>query len=188
MKKEIGIISVSLIVVWMIIIFILSATPSEESNGKSKTVIRDIIEKTTVTSNNIAENSIDLKNTISENNKKEKIGEKLNHPFRKCMHAAVYFILAILIYICLKLYKLKTWKCCLFSISISFLYACTDEFHQLHVAGRTGRFIDVLIDNLGAALGIIYIKCIFYIVHKLKKKKEFKPITFSRNKNLFFYL
>ena len=29
-------------------------------------------------------------------------------------------------------------------------YACTDEFHQLFVPGRAGRFTDVLIDSSGA--------------------------------------
>lgn len=33
-------------------------------------------------------------------------------------------------------------------------YGATDEFHQLFVAGRSATVIDVLIDTLGAVLGI----------------------------------
>ena len=36
------------------------------------------------------------------------------------------------------------------SFVLTFGYACTDEFHQLFVPGRAGRFTDVLIDSSGA--------------------------------------
>lgn len=34
------------------------------------------------------------------------------------------------------------------------LYACTDEFHQLFVEGRSGEFRDICIDSAGVILGI----------------------------------
>ena len=40
------------------------------------------------------------------------------------------------------------------SILFSFLYACTDELHQIFVPGRSAQFRDVLIDTLGASFGI----------------------------------
>ena len=36
-----------------------------------------------------------------------------------------------------------------------FLYACTDEFHQLFMDGRAGQFKDVLIDTAGGSTGIL---------------------------------
>ena len=36
-----------------------------------------------------------------------------------------------------------------------FLYACTDEFHQLFVPGRSGNFRDVIIDTSGGVLSAI---------------------------------
>ena len=36
-----------------------------------------------------------------------------------------------------------------------FLYACTDEFHQLFVPGRDGNFRDVIIDTSGGTLSAI---------------------------------
>ena len=39
----------------------------------------------------------------------------------------------------------------------AFLYACTDEFHQLFISGRAGRFTDVLIDTTGAFLGLFLV-------------------------------
>lgn len=39
------------------------------------------------------------------------------------------------------------------SIIFSFLYACTDELHQIFVPGRSAQFRDILIDTLGASFG-----------------------------------
>ena len=39
------------------------------------------------------------------------------------------------------------------SIFLSFLYACTDELHQIFVPGRSAQFRDILIDTLGASFG-----------------------------------
>ena len=44
-----------------------------------------------------------------------------------------------------------SWKRAQYRIFVlTFGYACTDEFHQLFVPGRAGRFTDVLIDSSGA--------------------------------------
>jgi VanZ family protein len=40
---------------------------------------------------------------------------------------------------------------------LSTLYGAGDEFHQLFVPGRTPLFSDVMIDSLGAALGLLII-------------------------------
>mgnify|MGYP004633929879 FL=1 len=48
-----------------------------------------------------------------------------------------------------------------------FLYACTDEHHQTFVNGRSGLFLDTLIDTLGG-----FISCITYfiIINKFNNK------------------
>jgi VanZ family protein len=38
------------------------------------------------------------------------------------------------------------------AVCISFAYACTDEFHQTFVDGRTGTPVDVGVDAIGIAL------------------------------------
>ena len=40
----------------------------------------------------------------------------------------------------------------LWAVLISLAYACTDEFHQTFVHGRTGTPVDVGIDSIGMAL------------------------------------
>ena len=54
------------------------------------------------------------------------------------------------------------------SFIFTFLYACTDEFHQLFIAGRAGQFRDVCIDSTGALIMIL----IIYIINKRKTKKS----------------
>ena len=54
------------------------------------------------------------------------------------------------------------------SISFCFLYACTDEIHQLFVVGRTGRFTDVLIDTCGSFTGIM----LSYIIGRVGRGRK----------------
>ncbi|MEG0365993.1 MAG: VanZ family protein [Coprobacillus sp.] len=53
-------------------------------------------------------------------------------------------------------------KVYLYSIISCFLYACTDEMHQLFIGGRAGQFTDVLIDTSGGLIIIIIIYLITY--------------------------
>ena len=40
---------------------------------------------------------------------------------------------------------------------ISLIYACSDEFHQLFIAGRAGQIQDVMIDSIGILIGFLII-------------------------------
>ena len=45
----------------------------------------------------------------------------------------------------------------LIAVCIAFAYACTDEFHQTFVSGRTGTPVDVAIDSVGMAIAALLI-------------------------------
>ena len=45
----------------------------------------------------------------------------------------------------------------LWAAALSFLYACSDEYHQTFVDGRSGTVTDVLIDSVGIALALLAI-------------------------------
>ena len=49
---------------------------------------------------------------------------------------------------------------------MTFLYACTDEFHQLFVPGRAGRFTDVLIDTTGGIIMLLFIALVTHVARK----------------------
>ncbi|WP_244091652.1 VanZ family protein [[Clostridium] scindens] len=59
--------------------------------------------------------------------------------------------------------------------SIAVFYTAVDEFHQLFVAGRGGRLIDVLIDSLGVVIGILVVRGIemlYKVVYNRKRLKQ----------------
>lgn len=78
---------------------------------------------------------------------------------RKCAHFALYFCLSILVSLALCDYDQE--HIYLKSILICFVYACSDELHQLFVDGRSCMVMDVCIDTIGATISLmlIYIGC-----------------------------
>ena len=163
-KKILIIISWLLVIIWMGIIFWFSDMNTTESNTKSKNTITNVIESTVDTTNKLG---ITDKHPSEE--KKQEVTNKLNEPLRKGMHASVYLVLAILLMNALIVSNAKLWLAIILSIIISFIYACSDEYHQTFVEGRSGKFTDVLIDTTGALVGSgIY--CLGYYIYKRVKK------------------
>ena len=149
----------SLVVIWMIMIFILSGMNSVESNSKSKVIVGKIISEVSQ-----KENDISVMKEIDQNNL-----DNANYIFRKIAHATVYLILSF--FICNFLYQLKKRNIknnYIISVFISLLYAITDEYHQTFIIGRNGNYQDVLIDLMGAIIGSI----IFYYVVRIIKNNN----------------
>jgi VanZ family protein len=74
---------------------------------------------------------------------------------RKIGHMGVYGILARLVARALTGTTLGSWKrIFVWSLALTILYACSDEFHQSFVPGRTAAIHDVLIDSAGAWLAL----------------------------------
>ena len=81
--------------------------------------------------------------------------------FRKCGHLTEYAVLCVLFRRALASLPcfdptkyLSRWNCNLLAVLLSAMYAATDEFHQTFVPSRTASVHDVLIDTVGAALGL----------------------------------
>lgn len=141
------------------IIFKFSSENGEESSNTSEKFVRLIV----ILSNK----------ELSE----REILDRINviQPYlRKIAHFSTYTILGILCMSCALTFKGN--KLLKFDISFifNFLYACTDEFHQLLVPGRRGEFRDVAIDSFGALLGIIIVLIIASIVKSIILAKERK--------------
>ena len=136
----------------MLVIFVFSAQKSEESTKLSNGAGRYVV--TTV--NEVMDKGWDEE-------KVEEYALAIDHPVRKLAHATEYAILALL------------WFGALGSkpqaVVIAFLYACTDEFHQLFVPGRAGLFTDVLIDTSGALAAMIIAWLICFIGKSFSKHR-----------------
>lgn len=138
-----------LVIAWMIVIFCFSKDPATVSNEKSDFVIESL---TSV--------GIDVGGIF---------GKMSTFIVRKMGHFTEYFILCALLIFALKS-KFKMKSNCMISIVITFLYACSDEFHQLFVPGRSGRIIDVLIDTTGGLLATF----MFCMLDKFKNNHVYK--------------
>lgn len=150
MKKVINII---LIILWMGLIFVLSNDTAEESSKKSDGLIvrcvQDIIKRDLSTK------------------EKEKVLKYLVKPVRKSAHFFLYFVLGILIINLFKSFELFNYKTILLAILLCFLYACSDEIHQLFIKGRSCEVRDILIDTIGSLSGI----SVYYLFSKISVRK-----------------
>ena len=126
--------NLGLIIIWMCFIFFMSNQPAEISDSQSIGII-----------NILSKMGIDMNGTF---------GDIANFIVRKCAHFIEYMILGFLIINLLK-NDFKLQHVLLIAVIGVFLYACTDEFHQLFVPGRSGNFRDVIIDTSGGALSAI---------------------------------
>lgn len=131
---------------WMILIFYMSHQPAVISDQQSGLVIKIINEL-----------GIKLQGVAKET---------VVFIVRKIAHYSEYFILAILAYNLLRCYKDKR-RSVIFSVLIIFLYACTDEIHQLFVIGRNGCIRDVFIDTFGGSTYLVLVS----IYNYFKKRK-----------------
>lgn len=107
-------------------------------------------------SDEVAVKTLEIKSEVTKKeisqNEKENFIKNTRTFIRKTAHFTIYLLLGILIYLTLKNYNKK--HAILFSILFCFLYACTDEIHQLFVEMRTAQILDVFIDTSGASIGI----------------------------------
>lgn len=169
-KKKV-VVLILLIILWMGVIYAFSNMHSTESLGKSGHIINNIVDigKYINDKNHI----IDIQMNDRGRNLLIKL---LQVPFRKIMHMSVYFILSCLLVYLFTYLKIENKKSYLFTFVICFIYACSDEYHQLFV-GRTGQFRDVLIDTFGCLLALFIIF--------VNKNNEIKPVSKPKNKKQY---
>ena len=150
------VVKICFLVLWMALIFSFSNQKDVDSSKVSDGFIDRTVFK--------------IYKIFNENITKEKeneIIEKYTYPIRKLAHYTLYFILGILSFLVVKDYSINK-KLIIYSLLICFLYACSDEFHQLFIIGRSARVLDVMIDTFGSLCGI----SIFYIFNKKISKKS----------------
>lgn len=165
MLKFFRIASICLLILWMVMIFCLSAQTADVSSGTSGRFITVLVK---IFNWKFDELPIEAQTEIIES---------FQFLVRKTAHFTIYFILGAL-----SLLSVVTYRQIPFVLRaviggvISLGYSISDELHQTLVAGRSGEIRDVLIDFCGAALAIFLI-CIFIKLNKrlgvLCEKKGF---------------
>lgn len=136
-----------LAIAWMGVIFAFSSQPDTESSEVSGRVSYQLVEGWNT--------AFQLGHTEAE---LEAAALRIEFPVRKCAHMTEYAILALLVLASIAVWRGRSAvKHYGLALLTAFLYACTDEFHQLFISGRAGRFTDVLIDTTGAFLGLFLV-------------------------------
>lgn len=149
LKKNKRLYNSILVVIWMIVIFCFSAQTGVKSTKTSNVVTSMVVNVTTNVS----------KQEITREEAKKRV-EDSTFLIRKLAHFTEYLILGILIIRLLRTYGKLNVRMIITAIIICFLYAASDEIHQIFVPGRTAKVLDTLIDTSGASIGIIFY-CIF---------------------------
>ena len=68
-------------------------------------------------------------------------------------------------------YKLKEFNKLSYSLILSVVYATSDELHQCFTPGRGPAITDVMIDTMGALVGILLVILCKKILIKIRKSK-----------------
>ena len=142
-----------LAILWMMFIFYLSHQPADISSSQSGGVI------------NLLSN-LPVIGGVIEYMMEIDIAEFV---IRKSAHMFAYFVLAILWFMSMYENKINLRNISTVSFVMTFLFACSDEYHQTFVNGRSGEFRDVLVDSTGAIIGLV-LACL--IVRYINKKKS----------------
>lgn len=65
--------------------------------------------------------------------------------------------------------KTKEFRRVVISALTGFIYACSDEIHQLFSPGRSGKIIDIVIDTMGVLNGVLLVLLICKLYVTIKK-------------------
>ena len=154
MKKIVFLI---LAILWMGVIFYFSSMNASKSDDQSNGFIsRTVIKVVKV-----------FKSDLSIEDEKLII-KYIVYPVRKYAHIFEFFVLYILVYLFISCYDLDLKRKIIYSMIVCILYGCFDEFHQIFVPGRDGKFKDVFVDAFGSSIGLL----ICYIIGKRRLNKN----------------
>ena len=155
---------------WMVFIFMMSSAGKDESNSQSGAVCEFICEHFVEGYEEMApEEQIQMQ-------------QKISFPVRKCAHLSEYAVLGALMTLTAAFWRwedeetMRTGETpggtvrILPVLAAGFLYAVSDEIHQIFVPGRSGEPRDVLIDTSGVLIGICLVRFHFSLRERRKRK------------------
>lgn len=131
--KSRRIVSYSAVIIWMFLIFMFSMQNGEDSSDMSGRLVA-ILKLLGIGTGGQGLAMISLL-------------------VRKAAHMTEYAILFLLVANAVSLDH-SGRRAYLYALLITVGYAATDEFHQMFVPGRAGTPVDVMIDTIGAGVGV----------------------------------
>lgn len=142
----------------MILIFSLSSQNADASSKTSGSVIESV-----------AEVFYPGFSDMTDEEQSEIIGA-FQFIVRKTAHFTLYAVLGALSFLSVVSYRSLKYRLRIFiSVGICLLYAASDEFHQLFVAGRSGEIRDICIDFCGSLLAITVLALLSRSIKRIYK-------------------
>lgn len=142
------------IIVWAYLVFTFSSQDGGESSGLSRMVVDFFV-------------------------KDPGLADKIEPYARKIAHFCEYALGGTLFISLFYTYEWTDNKRLGISIILGVWYAIIDEIHQLMVPGRNGAIVDVYIDSLGIATGVVGTMIIIKVIGIIKEKSKSKKIIKS---------
>ena len=131
----------------MVMIFAFSTEDAEHSDRTSGLISRRVL------------SIIHPEYEQLEESRQKLLYDDMQHIVRKCAHFTEYMVLGMMLRLCLESWfgrkVRKSRSLTIASFCGGTIYACTDEFHQLLIEGRSGQWSDVLVDGSGVLLGVL---------------------------------
>ena len=148
----------------MVMIFAFSTEDAEHSDRTSGLISRRVL------------SIIHPEYEQLEESRQKLLYDDVQHIVRKCAHFTEYMLLGLLLRMCLESWfgrKIKhSRSLALAGVCGRTVYACTDEFHQLLIEGRSGQWSDVLVDGSGVLLGVLIASLLIRRINRKNAEKE----------------
>ena len=136
----------TMVICWMVVLFVLSAQNAEKSSSVSGKVIEVVA---TAIQPSFAELDVAEKSTLIS---------ELQVTVRKFAHYFSYSVLGTLLSLAMQTHplrlRLRLRKQMFWSLTIGVIYAISDEIHQYFVPGRSMQLSDVILDSFGVFTGV----------------------------------
>lgn len=156
--SRIGIIfSWIVVILWIVLIFTLSVQTAEQSAGLSTKVTKIIFKTVSM----VMPIDTDVRAI-------DRMVKQFHNLVRKSAHAGLYFVLGGFVINSFIQTGTKGIKAYVYALLFCVAYAVSDELHQTFVVGRSGQVSDVLIDTVGALIGIS-----MYWMYRFKRLTQF---------------
>lgn len=149
------------VILMAIVIFGFSKQDGDESSGLSRKAAACIVD------------FADYTGIITvDDTSRDKYIECIQYPIRKLAHMSEYAVFGVLVFIALSVDGISLRYRYGFTVFLTFLFACSDEIHQLYVPGRNGNFTDVMFDICGCLIAMAFIKLIIHFKMRYQQQKN----------------
>ena len=131
------------VILWMLLILSFSSDNAGVSDRKSSAILKKV--KPVI-------------ETVEESIHVELLDKsKLHFYVRKNAHMFNYCVLAVLTALALEASGINGNRRYLLAYTMATVFSMLDEYYQTQIPGRSGELRDVLVDNVGVLVGLIFI-------------------------------